>query len=166
MQAPTDPREFRHSLGQFATGIAVVTAHAADGEHLGMTVNSFSSLSLDPPLVLFSLMRGSGGLARLLAADGFAINVLGAGQRELSDLFARPQDGRWDKVAHRPGHAMAPLLEGALAHFECGHHCQYEGGDHVIVVGRVLRFTYDPAPPPLLYFRGRYHGVQHEAAQA
>jgi flavin reductase (DIM6/NTAB) family NADH-FMN oxidoreductase RutF len=146
----------RTAFGRFATGVTIVTARAPAGELIGITVNSFSSVSLDPPLVLFSIDKHCGSLAGLRAASAVAINVLGRDQEDLSGRFARPFTDKWAGIAHRQGLANAPLLDGAVACFECSPWAVYEGGDHLIFVCRVERYGCDLEKPPLLFYGGRY----------
>ena len=155
-----DPRAFRHALGQFATGVAVITAEGADGSAIGMTMSSFNSVSMDPPLVLFSIDRKAFSLKAMTGAGGYAVNILGRDQEHLSNRFARALDDKWAAVEHTLGHMAAPLIAGALAHFECVPYAQYDGGDHVIFVGRVVRFSAYPAKQPLIFFRGAYRSLQ------
>jgi flavin reductase (DIM6/NTAB) family NADH-FMN oxidoreductase RutF len=152
-------RELRRALGQFATGVAVVTAEAADGSVIGLTMSSFNSVSLDPPLVLFSIDRKAFSLQAMAEAKGYAVNILGRGQEDLSNKFAKALGDKWTAVEHTLGHCAAPLLAGALAHFECEPYAQYDGGDHLIFVGRVVRFAADVANDPLIFFRGAYRGL-------
>lgn len=154
-----DPRMFRQALGQFATGVAVITAQAENGSAIGLTMSSFNSVSVDPPLILFSMDRKAFSLAAMTEAAGYAVNILGRDQERLSDQFARSLSDKWTAVEHRLGHAAAPLIAGALAHFECEPYAQYDGGDHVIFVGRVLRFSAYPTNEPLIFFRGAYRSL-------
>ncbi|KGT89266.1 hypothetical protein NG99_19875 [Erwinia typographi] len=156
-------REFRHALGQFATGVTVVTARQPDGSLLGMTVSSFNSLSLNPPLVLFSLAQHSTSGTTLRELDHYAINVLSQEQSELSGHFARPGDKSWSGIAWRPGEYDLPLLEGALASFECASWNHYEGGDHIIFLGQVMAYHLpQPTTSPLIFFRGGYHALRSD----
>ena len=157
-----DVLEFRRALGQFATGVAVVTARNPRGEAVGVTMSSFNSVSLDPPLILFSVDRKSRSLPEMLEARGFAVNILSRGQEHLSNQFAKALADKWAAVEHSFGHNEAPLIHGALAHFECEPYAHYDGGDHVIFVGKVLRFSAsaDPNDQPLIFWRGKYHGLQ------
>ncbi|MYZ49113.1 flavin reductase family protein [Propylenella binzhouense] len=155
-----DPKQLRTALGQFATGVAVITAQDRRGGLIGLTMSSFNSVSLDPPLILFSVDRRANSLNALLEAQGYAVNILSRQQEELSNRFARALSDKWADVAHSLGHAQAPLLHGAIAHFECAPYAQYDGGDHVIVVGRVLRFSANPEAEPLVFFRGKYHSLK------
>ena len=168
MNGGIDTRAFRQALGLFATGITVVTAAGPEDEPVGLTVNSFSSVSLAPPLILFSVDRQARSLGMLEAAAGYGISVLSAEQRALSDRFARLGGDKWAGVSAHPGHADAPLIRDAMATFECKPYATYDGGDHVIFVARVLRFQGNDERAPLVFFRGRYMGVdtgdQREAA--
>lgn len=153
-----DARAFRRALGQFATGVAVITAQAADASAIGLTMSSFNSVSVDPPLILFSIDRKAFSLAAMTKAEGYAVNILGRDQEHLSDKFARALGDKWEAVEHTLGHT-APLIAGAIAHFECVPYAQYDGGDHVIFVGRVVRFSAYPAKEPLIFFRGAYRSL-------
>lgn len=159
MLAGQDSKAFRKALGQFATGVAVITATTADGRVIGMTMSSFNSVSADPPLILFSIDRKAFSLQAMSEASGFAVNILGRGQEDLSNKFARALGDKWTAVEHTLGHSAAPLLAGAIAHFECEPYAQYDGGDHVIFVGRVIRFSFDSVAEPLVFFRGAYRGL-------
>ncbi|MBX9629789.1 MAG: flavin reductase family protein [Burkholderiales bacterium] len=160
--AAVDAAQLRRAFGMFATGVTIITAaHPGDGL-LGITVNSFHSVSLEPPLVLFSLARTSFTLRPFLETPGFVVNVLREDQRALSHRFARTGDDKWIGVSHRPSELGAPILEGTVASFECTHHAQYDGGDHMIILGRVLRFETDPEGAPLLYFHSRYRRLAEE----
>ena len=156
---PPDERRLRDALGFFATGITVVTARAPGGDPVGLTVNSFNSVSLDPPLVLFSIDRTTRTFANVTAASHFAINVLSEAQRDLSQRFARREPDRWQGIAHVAGETGVPLLDGCLASFECRRETTHDGGDHVIVIGRVLGIRHAARGRPLLYFRGQYRSV-------
>ncbi|MBX6321957.1 MAG: flavin reductase family protein [Rhodospirillaceae bacterium] len=151
-----DTRDFRRALGTFATGVTVVTSRGPGGEPLGVTANSFNSVSLDPPLVLFSLDRGAYSLKAFEAAGVFAINILSERQRHLSEGFARSRSDKWRNVAYEVWDTGAPILTDSLASFECLTHSTHDGGDHVIFVGRVQRLRYSEEGLPLLYFRGGY----------
>jgi flavin reductase (DIM6/NTAB) family NADH-FMN oxidoreductase RutF len=162
-----DPTAFRTALSQFATGVAVITAQGPGGLAVGMTMSSFNAVSLDPPLILFSVDRRARSLPAMLEAKGYAVNILSRAQQALSDRFARAVADKWTDVAHRPGHADARLIEGALAHFECEPHARHDGGDHVIFLGRVVRFAVAAGGgDPLVFFRGRYHGIGGGEASA
>jgi flavin reductase (DIM6/NTAB) family NADH-FMN oxidoreductase RutF len=152
-----DARSFRSALGSFATGITVVTSVGPDGEFLGFTANSFNSVSLDPPLVLFSLDRGAYSLKAFEAAGVFAINILNEDQQELSIAFARALSNKWEGVRTEIWETGSPILADALASFDCRTSSMHDGGDHVIFVGRVLRLRAIADGRPLLYYRGAYH---------
>ncbi|MDD5250918.1 MAG: flavin reductase family protein [Rhodocyclaceae bacterium] len=154
-QMNIDPLLLRVALGQYATGVAIVTTVDADGRPMGLTVNSFASVSLDPPLVLWSLGRGSACVPSFKACSHFVVNVLAADQVELSNRFAA---AALDKFAHlqwQPGLGGAPLLPGCCARFECSSEARHAGGDHLIFVGRVERFDREERPP-LVFHGGRY----------
>lgn len=149
-----DPAAFRRSLGQFGTGVTVITA-AADGKLVGMTANSFSSVSLDPPLVLWSAKRTSQSFPTFEVATHFAVNILSSEQIALSQHFGRSGGDKFNDVAWRPGIGGAPLLDGVLSSFECRKAASYPGGDHLIMLGAVERFArYDRNA--LLFAQGRY----------
>jgi flavin reductase (DIM6/NTAB) family NADH-FMN oxidoreductase RutF len=162
MPVSFDAQEFRKALGQFATGVAVITASDRAGVPIGMTISSFNSVSLDPPLVLFSVDRRALSLPAMLDAEGYAVNLLSRRQERLSNQFAKALSDKWQAVRHTLGHARAPLIQGALAHFECSPYAHYDGGDHVILLGRVLRFSTHPDEDPLIFFRGKYGSLRNE----
>ena len=156
-----DQRRFRDAAGTFATGVTVVTTLDAAGEPSGLTVNSFTSVSLDPPMVLFCLGKESATFEAFSARNGFAVNVLSASQAEVSDLFARPGADRFSGVDWVPGYAGLPVLVDALAAFECTLAHDYDGGDHRILVGTVREVRWrDTDEPALGYFRSRYAAIQ------
>lgn len=153
--------QFRAALGMFATGVTIVTARGGQGQPIGLTANSFSSVSLEPPLVLWSLSIRSASLAAFRSGTHYAVNVLAADQLELARRFARSARERWEGVDWRPGRAGAPLIEGAVAHFECANRSRYVEGDHVIFVGLVEHCEHDPRAAPLLFHGGHYY-TEHE----
>ncbi|WP_375460559.1 flavin reductase family protein [uncultured Enterovirga sp.] len=154
-----DTKAFRQALSQFATGVAVITARGPSDEAIGLTMSSFNSVSLDPPLVLFSVDRRAMSLEPMLAARGYAVNILSRSQEELANGFAKSLSDKWADVSHSLGHAEAPLLHGALAHFECEPYAHHDGGDHVVFIGRVVRFSARSGEEPLVFFRGTYRGL-------
>ena len=154
--AEFDTRAFRNALGSFATGVTVITAMGADGVLAGLTVNSFASVSLDPPLVLWSLSLYSPSLAIFQNCSHYAINVLAQDQEALSNRFAATQTDRFADLEFTAGTAGAPLLPGCCAWFECRNEMRHAGGDHLIFVGLVERYGQD-LRPPLLFQAGRYH---------
>ncbi len=151
------PQAFRQALGMFATGVTVVTARGVDGALVGLTVSSFNSVSLAPPLVLWSLGLTSSRLAALRACSHYAVNVLSAAQVDLARQFAtRVPD--WSQVPHRTGpQGGAPLIDGCLAHFECRNKSRYTEGDHDIFVGEVLHCEQHAGLAPLLYHAGQFY---------
>jgi flavin reductase (DIM6/NTAB) family NADH-FMN oxidoreductase RutF len=154
MSIPTDTRAFRDALGNFATGVTVVTTLCDEGP-LGMTANSFASVSLDPPLVLWSPARGSARFAAFEAASHFAVHILAADQIALSNAFATKGLEPFKDTPYSNGIEGTPLFDGCVARFECRHAAGHDGGDHLILVGEVLRFAqWDK--PALLYHRGKY----------
>lgn len=158
-----EDRAFRRALGEFATGVAVVTARGKGEALIGMTMSSFNSVSLDPPLVLFSVDRKARSLPAMLEAKGFAVNILARDQESISNQFARALSNKWNQVKTSVGHAEAPLISGAMAHFECAPYAIYEGGDHVIFVVRVIRHaSRAEGAAPLIFFRGRYRDLVDE----
>ncbi len=150
-----DPRALRNAFGTFMTGVTVVTSHDAQGHPIGFTANSFTSVSLDPPLVLVCLANSSKNYDALIAADGFAVNILSETQIEVSNTFARPVEDRFASVEWRRGPAGSPLIDGSSAWFDCVMHKTIEAGDHVILIGEVKAFDNTPAPG-LGYVRGAY----------
>lgn len=149
--------EFRAALGMFATGVTIVTARTADGELVGLTANSFNSVSLNPPLVLWSLSRLAGSLPVFRAGSHYAINILAADQRTLAERFAARGVDRWQGVAYTEGAGGAPLLVGAAAQFECFNRSRYDEGDHVIFVGEVEHCQHREGASPLLFHGGQFY---------
>lgn len=163
VQESIDPLRFRGALGLFATGVTVVTASHPTAGLIGITANSFSSVSLDPPLVLFSIANTARSLSAFLEAPGFCVNVLRKEQRALSARFARQNKDKWTGTAYTAGRFGAPILPDTMAAFDCLHHAQYEGGDHRIIVGRVVDMEHNVEGEPLLFFGGRYRVLGEEA---
>ena len=154
---PFDDRELRNAFGCFATGVTIITTLDRSGEKIGITANSFTSLSLDPPLVLFCVADKINSFEAFESCRHFNVNVLHEEQVDLSNNFARSADDKWDGIAHGSGTNGCPLFEDALATLECTKHAMYEGGDHLIIVGRVTDISYDRnGGRPLLYFQGDY----------
>ncbi|HEY3778568.1 MAG TPA: flavin reductase family protein [Rhizomicrobium sp.] len=154
-----DTRAFRDALGCFPTGVAVVTAESADRPPMGITVNSFASVSLDPPLVLWCVDRRSDRFRTFSTAKGFTVSVLDATHGGVSARLARPGAHALDGISMTATALGPPALADALAVFECVREHTHAGGDHVILVGRVERFSHKPAGAPLVFFRGRYGTV-------
>jgi flavin reductase (DIM6/NTAB) family NADH-FMN oxidoreductase RutF len=152
-----DAKAFRNALGSFPTGVAIITTVDADGRPAGLTCNSFSSVSLDPPLVSWSLRLASKSIALFRAAAGFTINVLHDEQADLSASFASSTNtAKFEGVAHRAGWLDSPVLEGCAANFQCTTVAQHLSGDHVIFIGEVKVFEHAAEAPSLVFYRGGY----------
>jgi flavin reductase (DIM6/NTAB) family NADH-FMN oxidoreductase RutF len=149
--------DFRRALGMFATGVTIVTARDAGGQRVGLTANSFNSVSLTPPLVLWSLSHQAASVLAFSSGSHYAINVLAAGQRALAERFASRQGDRFAGVALREGIGGAPIIEGAAAVFECFNRSRYEEGDHIIFVGEVERCERRAGASPLIFHGGHYY---------
>jgi 3-hydroxy-9,10-secoandrosta-1,3,5(10)-triene-9,17-dione monooxygenase reductase component len=149
-----DAREFRNALGNFATGVTIITARGADGELVGITANSFNSVSLDPPLILWSLDRSSASLKVIEAASHFCVHILSDQQSEECMTFAKSGADKFAERDFGEGLGGAPILDGCLARFECRNVVHHDGGDHVIIVGEVERFDTNEGDP-LIFFRGQ-----------
>ena len=151
-----DTLDLRRALGRFSTGVTIITCTDAEGGFIGLTANSFNSLSLAPPLVLWSLRETSPSLPHFLAAGRFAVNVLAEAQVDLSRRFASPSSAKFADGAWALGEHGCPLLSGSAAVFECETYSQQSVGDHTLFVGRVLACS-ESALPPLVYQAGHYH---------
>lgn len=158
MSAEFDPRAFRRALGNFATGVTVVTAATECGKRVGVTANSFNSVSLDPPLILWSLDKRSSSHVVFEQASHFAVNILAADQVDLSNHFARTKEDRFAEIAYEPGEGGAPVFADCAARFHCEKYRQVDGGDHWIMLGKVVAFD-DFGRAPLLYHQGAYSMV-------
>ena len=154
LAAPLDPRAFRDALGRFTTGVTIVTTRTRSGHRCGVTVNSFSSLSLDPPLVLWSLARGSSSHSAFEEAAHFVVHVLAEDQEPLARQFARSGIDRFAGIAVEDGPEGLPMLPDAAARFECRTLCRHWGGDHVIFVGQVEAFALAADRRPLIFHAG------------
>jgi flavin reductase (DIM6/NTAB) family NADH-FMN oxidoreductase RutF len=150
-----DPRELRNALGRFATGVTVITTQTSAGKLEGLTANSFSALSLDPPLVLWSIRLSAPSLPGFLAASGFAVNVLASDQRKLAANFATASIDKFANVPFGFGLHGYPVLPGSIAVFECQTENTVEGGDHLIFIGRVVAASYCDGEP-LVFHGGEY----------
>lgn len=155
-RAGSDARTLRDALGLFATGVTIVTTYDEDGKPIGLTANSFTSVSLDPPLLLVCIAKSANSLPCFENNERFAVNVLQIGQQPASDRFARRGEDRFADTAWEPGEFGSPVLKNSLTSFECKRYQMYEGGDHAILVGEVLKAQFEPHRDPLLYFRGKY----------
>lgn len=161
MAASLDPRALRDAFGAFMTGVTVVAVLDPDGRPVGFTANSFTSVSLDPPLLLACLARSSRNHAIVAGAPGFAVNILAAAQREISNLFARPVEDRFAAVTWRPGPYGSPILDETAAWFDCSTERVIEAGDHDILLGRVEAFA-TTGRSGLGYVRGGYFTMEGE----
>lgn len=158
----SDPRTLRDALGCFATGVTIVTCLDESGSPVGLTANSFTSVSLDPPLLLVCVARTASSAAALTQAPHFAVNVLQTGQQPASIRFATRAEDRFGTTPWSPGEFGPPVLRESLGVFECAAHAVHEAGDHHIVIGEVLRASFDQTLDPLLYFRGRYRRLHFD----
>lgn len=156
---PLDPARFKSALGQFASGVTVLTMRDALGKDHGMTATAFSSLSLDPPLVLICIDRAASMAGPLEGATHVAVNLLAAHQEEISRRFALKDADRFAGTPVRRGLADLPLLDGVLAHLQCRIHARHPGGDHTIIVAEVLDAAAHEGDP-LVYHKGRYLKVR------
>jgi len=163
-----DTQRFRDALGQFPTGVTIVTSMTAGGDRLGMTISSFNSLSLDPPLVLFSMSRAANSFVAWQQAKRYAINVLSEDQEELSNKFARAKAEKWIGQTILGGKSGVPLLPNAVIAFECEAYDRHDGGDHEIFVGRVVELHENRAKRghPLVFFGGQYRRLGTVEADA
>ena len=157
-----DPRTLRDALGCFATGVTVVTCLDGGGQPTGLTVNSFTSVSLDPPLLLVCLAKRAASSAALVTASHFAVNVLQTGQQPASIRFSTRDQDRFGTTAWSTGEAGAPILKDSMGVFECERYAVHEGGDHHILIGQVVKATFDAQLDPLLYFRGSYRRLHFD----
>ena len=157
-----DPRTLRDALGCFATGVTVVTCLGPDGNPAGLTVNSFTSVSLDPPLLLVCLHKMAASATALTEASHFAVNVLQTGQQPASIRFATRDEDRFGATPWACGEAGAPILKDSLGVFECERYAVHDGGDHHILIGQVVKASFDGGLDPLLFFRGRYRRLHFD----
>lgn len=156
-----DTRELRNAFGNFGTGVAVITVPNGDRSALGLTVNSFASVSLEPPMLSWCLGRQSDLAEVFSTADNFTVNILAADQQDLSDEMARPGGHVLDASQFDIGACGGILLHGALAQFECHLHSRVDAGDHIILIGGIDAVSYcAKARAPLIYFRGGYNGLR------
>lgn len=155
--ATIEPKLFRQLLGCFPTGVAVITTTGRNGQPVGLTCNSFSSVSLEPPLVLFSLRKASSLLSTFSESDRFAINILSQQQDALSGRFASSKIAdKFEGVAWRPGPSNVPIINDCLASFECSVHAQHDAGDHLIFIGEVKHMHEGSADHALVFYKGAY----------
>jgi flavin reductase (DIM6/NTAB) family NADH-FMN oxidoreductase RutF len=154
-----DARKLRNALGCYATGVAIMTTRTGAGEHVGVTVNSFASVSLDPPLILFSLGKTANVLEHFRDAKCFAVNILAHQQETLSNSFARPSTASWNIADFSEAENGCALFSGCVAHLECERYAQTDGGDHRILLGLVTQVHLHRRLYPLVFYRGRYSTV-------
>ena len=157
-----DPRTLRDALGCFATGVTVVTCLDDSGKPAGLTVNSFTSVSLDPPLLLVCVHKMAASATALIEASHFAVNVLQTGQQPASIRFATRDEDRFGATPWACGEAGAPILKDSLGVFECERYAVHDGGDHHILIGQVVKASFDGGLDPLLFFRGRYRRLHFD----
>lgn len=150
-----DTRHFRNALSQFATGVTVITTRLENGSFFGLTASSFNSVSLHPPLVLWSLAAGAGSLPAFTGNSHYVINILSAGQAPLAERFAQRVENRFEGIDFELSRTGLPVLRGVAAWFECHNRSRYPEGDHVIFVGEVERFEVNPQPA-LVFHDGRF----------
>ena len=158
----SDPRTLRDALGCFATGVTVVTCLDKRGRPIGLTANSFTALSLDPPLLLVCVSKAAASASPLSEAEHFAVNVLQTEQQPASITFSTRVEDRFGCTDWTEGEHAAPVLMESLSVFECRRHAVHDGGDHLILVGEVVKATFEPGLDPLLYFRGRYRRLHFD----
>jgi flavin reductase (DIM6/NTAB) family NADH-FMN oxidoreductase RutF len=154
-----DAAHFRQALSQFATGVTVITTRLADGSFRGLTASSFNSVSLDPPLVLWSLSANSNSLPIFTGNSHYVVNVLGAGQEELAARFSRRTEDQFAGVEYELSRTGQPILKGVSAWFECHNRSRYPEGDHVIFVGEVEDCAVNPQEA-LIFHRGQFGSTQ------
>lgn len=154
-QPAINPDVFRNVLGHFPTGVTAVTAMSPDGP-VGMAIGSFTSVSLDPPLVAFLPTKDSTTYQQIAAAGSFCVNVMGHSQLEVCGVMASRRDDKFEGVSWRPGPTGSPIIEGSVAYIDCEIHAIHDGGDHDIVVGRVVELDVMDDAAPLLFFKGGY----------
>lgn len=166
-ESPFDSKAFRNALGLFPTGVAVVTMLAADRRKVGLTVNSFTSVSLRPPLVSFNLAKSLRSISDWLSTEAFAVNLLRHNQQLISSDFARSQPDKWVNTECSTGATSSPILASNLASFECEKFACHEVGDHYIMIGKVIRFVVTADAEPLVFYRGSYCrvGESHNAGE-
>ena len=157
-----DPRTLRDALGCFATGVTVVTCVGPGGAPAGLTVNSFTSVSLDPPLLLVCLAKSAASTLALIEATHFAVNVLQTRQQPASIRFSTRDEDRFGTTPWTCGEAGAPILAESLGVFECERHALHDGGDHHLLIGKVVKASFDASLDPLLYFRGSYRRLHFD----
>ena len=158
----SDSRTLRDALGCFATGVTVVTCLDAEGQPVGLTANSFTSVSLDPPLLLVCIAKQAACAEAMIGASHFAVNVLQTGQQPASIRFSTLHEDRFGPNDWSPGEYGAPVLDRSLGVFECAGHAIHDAGDHHMLIGQVVKARFDASLDPLLYFRGSYRRLHFD----
>ncbi|MEI7530952.1 MAG: flavin reductase family protein [Betaproteobacteria bacterium] len=156
-----DPRDFRNALGHFGTGVTVITTVDSAGQFYGVTVSSFNSVSLTPPLVLWSQVRTVPSHQAFIDSEYFVVNILASDQKEISNCFARPSENKFQDISYHLSEQGIPVLNNTLAHFICKKERDVDGGDHLIFIGRVISYAYstDDQVTPLFFWKGKYHSA-------
>lgn len=155
-----DPREFRNALGRFATGVCVITTQPETGNPFGMTINSFASVSLEPPLILWSLQKNSDCFEPFQSSKKFAVNILSADQQTLSNQYAKKNEHDLTEGTYHVGESGCVVLNDVVTSFECDVDAIHEGGDHLIIVGRVVAMSNQDERDPLLFYSGKYRELK------
>ncbi|MFG2652120.1 flavin reductase family protein [Streptomyces sp. NPDC048436] len=158
-----DGGTFREVCGRFVTGVTVITCQGMDKDPVGLTVNSFTSVSMDPPLVLFCVHKESRALAAVRACGSFAVNILASDQAGVCRDFAARDSARFGELPHRPGSTGSPVIDGALAFLDCRLHAMFSGGDHEVVLGEVVDLGLLREEPPLAFFRSAHPRLEAHA---
>jgi flavin reductase (DIM6/NTAB) family NADH-FMN oxidoreductase RutF len=161
-----DSRDFRNALGHFGTGVTVITTIDKNGKVFGVTVSSFNSVSLSPPLVLWSQVRGAPSHQAFIESPYFIVNILAEDQKDISNHFARPSEDKFKDIPHHLNEHGIPILDGTLGHFVCTKENEVEGGDHLIFIGKVLSYSYNTSEhtAPLFFWKGKYHSAADHTA--
>lgn len=161
MQQKTfDSKAFRQTLGQFPTGVTIITTRSAHGNPVGMTASSFNSVSINPPLILWSIDHKAHGLDIFRESEYFAVNILSEQQQDLSNVFASTGADKFKGLNFAEGIGQTPLLAGCLAQLECRTWNTYDGGDHTIIIGEVLDYRHDDSKNALVFYQGDYAGIK------
>ena len=161
-----DDKQLRNVLGYFTTGVAVMTTLNDQDEHVGVTVNSFSSVSLNPPLILFSMANSSNSTKSFDERKKFTVNILGLKQKNVATNFARPSTADWTTLNYEIGDNGCARIEDAIAHLECELFATFPGGDHIIFIGKVSRIDSNDVDDPLVYYRGKFSEIESNSRAA
>lgn len=161
-QKPFDKKAFRGALGQFPTGVTIVTTRSQTGEPIGMTASSFNTVSLNPPLILWSIDHRAHSLEIFTQSEHFAVNFLGEHQKDLSNRFASTGADKFKGTEYCDGIGGVPLLADCVAQLECKTWQTYDGGDHTIIIGEVMDYRYDDSQSALLFYQGDYAAIRQD----